>query len=1059
MELKAISRRLRVCAVVCLAAFCLAASEHHGIVKFGTIPVPGATVTAMKDDKKVVAVTDESGAYSFPDLEDGIWKLQVEMLTFTTATKEIGVAAGAPGAEWDLKMQSMDEIKPSLQAAPPPGAAPAPSATAPAGAAPSATTAPAATAAAPPPAPTKGKKGAAASTPQAGFQRTDVNASGDAAAPSGAASNTPPSIAEAQSSSDAFVVNGSTSNGIERRAIGNGRKGPRSLFNGGIDFRNFEDDITDARNYSYTGQNTARSPRIIYTAGGFLQGPLWVPHVFHWQGNFSMQYQTTRTRTSSSNSSLVMPTEQEREGNFSQVLNAAGAPVVITDPNTGQPIPNGIIPANEISPQAKYFLNYYPLPQFAAPAGQINFQVSPISRLVQDQFSARANKPINNKNSLNFLFAMQDSSNDSENALSWLDTTKVNAYHGNVAYNHNFSRTLYGRFTVDYTRYAVRTTPFFANKTNVSGDAGIAGNDQTPGNWGPPALSFTGSSPSIYGLSDANENFVRNQTPQFGGQITYIRRPHNFQIGGDFKAQDLSTVGQSNGRGGFGFTGAATGYDFADFLFGIPDTSSINLGNADKYLHSNIYDLYINDNWNVSSSFTLQWGVRWDYQSPFTEEYGRLANLDIAPGYTSALPVTAVDPVGSLTGMHYPNSLVQPDKHQISPRVSIAWRPIFGSSMVVRGGYGLYYNTSIYQGIATAMDQQAPFSKSLSVQNSPTDPLTLANGFNQPAGATADTWAIDPNLRVGYFSIYNASVQQNISASWLLTATYTGTKGTRTLQEFQPNTYAPGGEPPCATCLPGYTYLASNGNSTRNAGQIQLRRRFHSGIATTFAYTYAKAIDDSGSLLSYGGSAANGGPGPLIGTVAQNWMDLAGERGPSNTDQRHLFTTTLQYSTGVGVHGGALLSGWRGQILKGWTFLTTVTVGSGLPFTPLYYDTLQGSTQNVIRPEYVGGNVYGGAGGLFLNPLAFAAPPAGQFGNVGRNALYGPNQFSMIGSMARSFQDKYTLTVAATNVPNHPVYSGVYSTYNQNASNYGAFGQLSPPGAMRTITATFRWTF
>jgi hypothetical protein len=117
-----------------------------------------------------------------------------------------------------------------------------------------------------------------------------------------------------------------------------------------------------------------------------------------------------------------------------------------------------------------------------------------------------------------------------------------------------------------------------------------------------------------------------------------------------------------------------------------------------------------------------------------------------------------------------------------------------------------------------------------------------------------------------------------------------------------------------------------------------------------------------------------------------------------------------------------------------------------------------------LRPEYIGGNVYGGSG-TFLNPLAFGAPPAGQYGDVGRDSLYGPNQFSMNGSMARSFKDKYTVTFNATNVLNHPTFSNPYSTFNPVTSptmglvNYGKFGELLSPGGMRTITATFRWTF
>jgi hypothetical protein len=294
----------------------------------------------------------------------------------------------------------------------------------------------------------------------------------------------------------------------------------------------------------------------------------------------------------------------------------------------------------------------------------------------------------------------------------------------------------------------------------------------------------------------------------------------------------------------------------------------------------------------------------------------------------------------------------------------------------------------------------------------------------------------------------------------VVTAQYSGIKGTRWLQEFQPNTYAPGGEPFCAACT-GYTYLASNGNTSRNAGTLTLRRRFHSGISSNLTYTYAHAIDDSGGLIGYGGSTqGQGGNSALpLSAIAQNWMDLSAERGPSTTDQRHNLNFQMQYSTGVGVHGGALLSGWRGQILKGWTFLGNLTVGSGLPFTPIYPVPLGGSASAVVRPDYIGGNAYGGPGGLFLNPAAFAAPSAGQFGNVGRDFLYGPNQFSFNGSMQRSFQDKYSLTVAATNILNHPSNWGVYSTFNPELANYGKFGEFTNPGGMRALSATFRWTF
>src|SRR6185437_7190897 len=134
---------------------------------------------------------------------------------------------------------------------------------------------------------------------------------------------------------------------------------------------------------------------------------------------------------------------------------------------------------------------------------------------------------------------------------------------------------------------------------------------------------------------------------------------------------------------------SGTGSDLADFLLGIPDTSSIAFGNPDKYLRESVYDAFFNDDWRMAPQFTISAGLRWEYGAPITELHGRLVNLDVAPGFSAVAPVLASDPVGSLTGRRYPDSLVEPDKHGIEPRIGIAWRPLSGSSMVVRAGYGI----------------------------------------------------------------------------------------------------------------------------------------------------------------------------------------------------------------------------------------------------------------------------------------------------------------------------------------------------------------------------------
>jgi trimeric autotransporter adhesin len=449
-------------------------------------------------------------------------------------------------------------------------------------------------------------------------------------------------------------------------------------------------------------------------------------------------------------------------------------------------------------------------------------------------------------------------------------------------------------------------------------------------------------------------------------------------------------------------------------MLGVQDQSNIAFGNADKYLRGSIIEGYVNDDIRVSPSLTVNAGLRWEYWTPLTELYGRLVNLDVVPGFSAVAPVVANAPVGSLTGAHYPDSLIHPDKHEFQPRIGISWRPFPASSMVVRAGYGITYNTSVYQQIATQIDQQSPLSKSLSVPNSPANPLTLADGFNATPGVTNTTFGIDPNFKIGYVQTWKVEVQRDL--------------------------------PGALTCPVGFTYETSNGNSTKETGQLQLRRRLHNGVTATLQYVYAKAIDDSLN-----------GSSPVI---AQNWLNLSGERGLSTFDQRHQVMFTGQYSSGMGLGGGALLSGWRGQLFKEWTIMTVVTAGTGLPLTPTYIGGVPGTgVSGTLRAEYTGENVYDAPAGLFLNPKAYTAPPAGQYGNAGRDSITGPSQFSMNLSLARTFRvtDKLNLDIRvdSSNAINHVTFGNWITVVN--SSQFGAPPSSANP--MRTLLTTVRFRF
>jgi hypothetical protein len=831
-------------------------------------------------------------------------------------------------------------------------------------------------------------------------------------------------------------------------AFGNARSNGKSLYNGGIGVT-YGNSALNASPYSLSGLTEPKPNTSQITGVANFGGPLKIPHVLVFKRplTFVVGYIWTRNG-SDSNLPGIVPTLAERSGVFSQP---------IYNPATGLPFASNTVP---ISPQAQALLNLYPLPNLVG-SPQYNYQAPIVSNQHVDSLNVRLNKTLNQKDSLNGTFSFQDARSSSPNLFNFLDTTDSLGINTNVNWIHRYNAHWIQTAGYRYNRSATLATPFWENRENISGEAGITGNNQDATNWGPPTLQFLSS--GVASLSDGNAAHNRLQTSSVSYNMLWIRRNHSIQFGGDFRRQEFNYLTQSDPRGIFQFTGAATsqfvggvavpntGSDLADFLLGIPDLSQVAFGNADKYFRQSVYDAYIDDDWKVNSQLTAHIGVRWEYGAPITELFGRLVNLDITPGFTAESPVLANNPVGSLTGQNYPTSLVRPDKHGIEPRLSFAWRPISGSSMIVRGSYGINYDTSVYRNIALLMAQQSPLSTSLSVSNSAACPLTLANGFVPCSLTTSDPFAIDPNFRVGYVQTWTLSVQRDLPGSLQMTATYFGNKGTRGPQEFLPNTYPTGATNPCPTCPVGFAFLTSNGNSTREAGSIQLRRRLHNGLTASLLYTYSKSIDDDAAM---GGQLSSN---PIL---AQNWLNLSGERGLSTFDQRHLLNVTLQYTTGTGIGGKSLMGGWKGRLYKEWTFLNLINVGTGLPETPFIPGAVAGTGFSAsLRPELTGQPIYSGtATGIYLNPGAYALPASGQFGNAGRDSITGPPMFNYSASLARTFRlnDRLNLDVRfdSTNPINHVTYTSYYTTVGNPL-----FGAPATANGMRTITSTMRLRF
>jgi trimeric autotransporter adhesin len=1034
-----------------LATASVSAAEYRGQIVFNGLGVPGAVVTAARGDQKFSTVTDAQGGYLFPDLPDGVWNIRVEMQAFSSLQLDVTVGPDTAAGQWELKLLPIEQIQ-GIQS-------PVPSAaqTSSAGAA-------TATAQSSPAKSSNPKKGAAVAptNTQTPFQRADVNAAGSqtgmdaasAAPPSGGAFGDQNPADLNQRAADGLTISGTANNSASSpyalsQAFGNTRRGVRSLYSGSVGF-NLDNSALDARSYSLNGADTEQ-PAYNHMRGEFtFQGPLRIPHLVRNGPTVYVNYQITRNRNVRTESGLV-PTAAERDGDLSQ------SPGQIYNPITNVPFDNNRIPSDQISRQAKALLNFYPLPNFTGNT-RYNYQIPVAGVTHQDSVQTYMSKSIGRKNQLIGIFSLNSARSDNPTLLGFLDTSRSLNYSAIANWRHSFTQRFFSYFSCQFIRGSNRTVPFFANRENVSGLAGITGNNQDAVNWGPPALMF---SSGLASLSDAMPSSIHNQTGVITASNLWNHGAHGVTFGGEYRREQLNIRSQQNPRGSFTFTGLSmlsspsgallpgNRNDFARFLLGMPDTLSIAFGNADKYFRSSSLNAYIADDWRVNPGLTLNIGLRWEYWSPITELYGRLVNLDIVRGFSAVAPVVGKHPVGSLTGTTYADSLVHGDRHAFQPRIGFSWRPMAASSMVVRGGYGIYYNGSPYQSIAMWMAQQSPLSKNLSLQNTVGNPLTLANGFNAPPNTTANTFAVDPNLRIGYLHTWQLSIQRDLPFALQITAAYQGTRGRHALQQFLPNTYPIGALNPCLTCPRGFIYLTSNGSSSRESGTVQLRRRLRSGLGATMEYTFSKSIDD----------AAPGGRQTSDLFVAQNWLNLRAERALSSFDRRHHLNAQFQYTSGMGIKGGTLMKGWRGILFKGWTVSNQINVDSGLPLTPIYMSAVAGTgVTGTVRPNYTGADIKAAPRGLHLNPAAYTAPATGQWGNAGRNSIPGPSQFALSASLGRSFQtgdrNSLDLRVDAGNVLNHVTFPSWDTTIGS-----AQFGLPLTANSMRNITTSIRWKF
>jgi hypothetical protein len=853
----------------------------------------------------------------------------------------------------------------------------------------------------------------------------------------------------------------------------------------------FYDDTSalDARPFSINGEPLPRADYNQLHFGAYVGGPLNIPKIYNGGGKTFFFGGWSGTRGSSPSDVLsTVPTMAEREGNFSALTTP------IFNPQTGQQFDFGgqpnVIDPTQITPQAQALLNYIPLPNLPGTTQNYHEVTSAESnsdsvslRLIHNfgPVPAQGNRtPGGGRGGGGGGGGRRRSQNNLNLGLSWTKTasaivgafpsldggTGTQGLNATAAWVYGKGHTNNNlRFT--YNHNHVSTTNLYSTVTDVAALAQISGVSTNPFDYGIPGINFT----SFSGLSDPSPRRELDQTYTASDTVIWNHGKHNWRFGGDYRRILQSFHAARNAEGTFTFTGFATaqyvggvqqlgtGSDLADFLLGLPQQSTVQFGTDTYNFRANSYDFFAQDDWRIRASLTLLLGVRYEYQGPFTEADNHIVNLDVAPGFTAAVPV---EPGQFAQGFGVaPESLIKPDRNNYAPRVGIAWKPL--KQTVVRAGYGINYNLAQYTAVVQNFAFQPPFAETATNAATPSSFLNLADAF--PAltpGTVTNNFAINPNYKLAYVQLWNVDIQRDLGGGFLLNIDYNGSKGTRL--DTERAILIPGN--PQQPMQQPFTYESSEGNSVFHAGSVRIRKRLAKGISLNATYIYSKSIDDASSI---------GGGGVV---VAQNPLDISADRGLSSFDQRHKFTGNWIYDLPFGENRRFLQKGPVSYILAGWQWSGGFTVASGLPNTirvlggTLDIDRgVSGSLRaNVVAGESIG--ISDRTTKEWFNTAAFCQPqttlnnptaacvnPADStFGDAGRNILEGPGQVSLNMSLNKTITIKeyrsLDLRITANNVFNMVYFTSLGTTVNSTT-----FGEVTGAGAMRSVTVQARFRF
>jgi Carboxypeptidase regulatory-like domain len=785
-------------------------------------------------------------------------------------------------------------------------------------------------------------------------------------------------------------------------------------------------DALDANNFFNNARGVEKTKLRQNQYGFVAGGPVIIPKLYDgrnksfWLANFEGY-----KRIQGFSDVLTVPTRNQLAGQFTST---------IIDPTTDEPFPGNMIPQGRFSRIARLAVaKFFPEPNFNGPGG--NYLRNRNLPLDQSQYTIRGDQELGRFGSVFGRFTSTDYTNTSVGNTTELGDRffiqKTKSWQ--VSHTIPFGANLVNQFRLGYIEARADENGPAAPQSDIDPlqltgvFTGIPDVQRTY-----PAIAFAGVGTGIDGGGSAVNDFTTSFQPMWdiSNTTTLVRGNHTLNLGANFRKWSLQRDLANDFLGQFTFSGFFTGnatqdHAIADFLLGYFSGASVfqpagfgvegKVGNPRQF---NFWYLapYIQDDWKVNRRLTLNLGLRYDYRTIPYESNDRMGWRDLSNPRGGLLVadenLVRTGIVGDqsyyrFAGRHNP---ADASKRVFAPRFGFAFRPFSDDKTVVRGGYGVFFDSAEGREIDGAADifpyvSRGNYTQSIDQVNR----ITTDNLFPDFASAKVATPAansflavnISPEPRNPYVQQWSLGVQRSLTQKTTLELSYIGTKGTHLLMRrniaqarpvANPALCAPEptpttGDCPVATRKPFVnfgTYIDSDwsGNSSYNAFNAKVEHRSNSFLFTA-VYTWAKSIDSKSAAAGIGNDVA-GWQGFL------NNADIRRDRGRSEFDVDHRLVSSFVYElpVGRGKKFGGGMNKVADLIIGGWQVNAIATFQNGFPLTVSAADAGGlNDTFGTNRANLVGTPRLVKSVDQWFDISAFAQPDKGVLGSSGRGIL------------------------------------------------------------------------